>query len=664
MNTLTGEILTLPKIRGSVSTANNLSGNVGAKTINIGEKGDDGATFVPSVSADGVISWTNDKDLPNPEPVNIKGAKGDKGEQGERGLQGPIGATGPVGPQGIPGQNGEKGDKGDTGPSGARGMDGRDGADGRDGVSATHEWVGTTLKITSASGTTSADLKGDPGQNGSDGRTPQRGVDYWTDADKSEIVQSVKDNISVPTKTSQLQNDSGFLTQHQKLKTINGQSIVGSGNIEIQGGSGGSNPHAEVITPTKLLKAQSEQYCKSYYMYDFEDIKNVRVICKQSFNGSAINHYRTGDIQYVSAVCLYKDANNFLSILFNGYKLAVRNKKAGTVLNEVELGQFNYGTDSLNTSSGTCWCAEIDLQNKVTRFLRMLNGELVTYTSDNGTVDISEWDLSHLDSFNIVFGCSEYQSDSFCYYCSINDRLRIADYLTQPIEYAKHNCFNTYVANTVKPLTVIASRGQLAESNAIVGTLIDEWDNIHKKYSFVGDSSYRYVGLGCTTTGTNHKGQIFVARLKFTDMSDDFKITYGIGSLAAWVADEQANTFNYGTAGQYWHPEDGVVYDFVTSYGDSIAQAQYMYKAIGSFTVEILDMYYMTPQSANICGETYDGTYFRGTMPFAGINVKFNNDYSRINTSMTGLGIPKYYNYTDSDGNVHIYNGSAWKKIT
>lgn len=66
MNTLTGEVLT-PK---------SLSGNVGAKTINIGGKGDDGATFTPSVSADGIISWTNDKDLPNPEPVNIKGADG------------------------------------------------------------------------------------------------------------------------------------------------------------------------------------------------------------------------------------------------------------------------------------------------------------------------------------------------------------------------------------------------------------------------------------------------------------------------------------------------------------------------------------------------------------------------------------------------------------
>ena len=427
---------------------------------------------------------------------------------------------------------------------------------------------------------------------------------------------------------------------------------------------GGSNPHAEVITPAKLLQAQNAQYCKSYYMYDFEDIKNVRVVCKQSYNGPAINHYRTGDIQYASAVCLYKDANNFLSIFFNGYRLAVRNKKAGTVLNEVDLGQFNAGMDSLNTSTDTCWCAEIDLQNKVARFLRMLNGQLVTYKADNGTVDISERDLSHLDSFNIVFGCSEYQSDSFCYYCSINDRLRIANYLTQPIEYAKHNCFNTYVANTVKPLTVTASRGDYASSNAIVGTLIEEWDAIHKKYSFVGDTSYRYVGLGCETAGENHKGQIFVARLKFTAMSDDFKITYGIGSLAAWVGDEMANGFEYGDAGQYWHPEDGVVYDFVSRYNDSLAQSQYMYKAIGSFTVEILDMYYMTPQSANICGETYDGTYFRGTMPFTGINVKFNNDYSRIDTSRTGLGVPKYYNYTDSNGDVYIYNGSAWKKIT
>ena len=106
MNALTGEILTLPKMSGSVSTPKSLSGNVGAKTINIGGKGDDGATFTPSVSADGIISWTNDKDLPNPEPVNIKGAKGDKGDKGDRGQQGVQGAKGETGAQGQKGADG------------------------------------------------------------------------------------------------------------------------------------------------------------------------------------------------------------------------------------------------------------------------------------------------------------------------------------------------------------------------------------------------------------------------------------------------------------------------------------------------------------------------------------------------------------------------------
>lgn len=35
--------------------------------------GMNGITFIPSVSSEGIISWTNNGDLPNPEPINIKG---------------------------------------------------------------------------------------------------------------------------------------------------------------------------------------------------------------------------------------------------------------------------------------------------------------------------------------------------------------------------------------------------------------------------------------------------------------------------------------------------------------------------------------------------------------------------------------------------------------
>lgn len=44
-----------------------------------GDKGDKGTTFIPSVDADGNISWSNTDGIANPETVNIKGPKGDKG---------------------------------------------------------------------------------------------------------------------------------------------------------------------------------------------------------------------------------------------------------------------------------------------------------------------------------------------------------------------------------------------------------------------------------------------------------------------------------------------------------------------------------------------------------------------------------------------------------
>lgn len=47
-----------------------------------GEPGENGATFTPSVSAEGVISWSNDGGLPNPDPQNIKGSPGNKGDAG------------------------------------------------------------------------------------------------------------------------------------------------------------------------------------------------------------------------------------------------------------------------------------------------------------------------------------------------------------------------------------------------------------------------------------------------------------------------------------------------------------------------------------------------------------------------------------------------------
>ena len=101
----------------------------------------DGVTFIPNVSESGEISWSNNGDLKNPEPRNIKGPQGVQGERGEKGEKGDKGDTGERG------EKGEKGDKGDTG------------ADGYSPSASVVRGEGkATITITDKNGTTRADV--------------------------------------------------------------------------------------------------------------------------------------------------------------------------------------------------------------------------------------------------------------------------------------------------------------------------------------------------------------------------------------------------------------------------------------------------------------------------------------------------------------------------
>lgn len=68
-----------------------------------------------------------------------------------------------------------------------------DGPPGDPGVSATHKWDGTVLTMTSASGTSSADLKGDPGEPG-----VYIGTDEPTDPDVSVWIDPEGEGVELP----------------------------------------------------------------------------------------------------------------------------------------------------------------------------------------------------------------------------------------------------------------------------------------------------------------------------------------------------------------------------------------------------------------------------------------------------------------------------------
>lgn len=118
-----------------------VSGSLTYKGASVGSGGGTGGVvYIPEVSDQGILSWTNNGGLSNPSSMNIRGAQGEKGDTGAAGAQGVQGIQGI---QGSPGEKGEKGEtgaqgiqgvKGDTGVAGVKGEKGDTGAQGVQGI--------------------------------------------------------------------------------------------------------------------------------------------------------------------------------------------------------------------------------------------------------------------------------------------------------------------------------------------------------------------------------------------------------------------------------------------------------------------------------------------------------------------------------------------------
>lgn len=142
--------------------------------------------------------------------ADFSGAQGVQGPKGEDGKQGPQGDPGQPGQQGAPGAPGKDGitphigDNGDwflgdqdtgkpsqgkQGPQGEPGKDGQQGVPGASGKDGDTPYIGSNGNWYLGSRDTG---KPSQGRAGTDGKTPIRGVDYWTDADK----QAIKDDVT------------------------------------------------------------------------------------------------------------------------------------------------------------------------------------------------------------------------------------------------------------------------------------------------------------------------------------------------------------------------------------------------------------------------------------------------------------------------------------
>ena len=170
--------------------------------------GTNGATFTPAVDDAGNLSWSNDKDLANPNTVNIKGDKGDRGDKGEKGDTGAKGADGKTPTISI--------GTVDTGAA---------------GTNASATITGTTPNLT----LNLTIPKGDKGNNGINGQTPKISIGTVTtgaagssaSASISGTTPNLTLNLTIPKGDKGDKGDKGAVgTVSKTVKTLTSASSV------------------------------------------------------------------------------------------------------------------------------------------------------------------------------------------------------------------------------------------------------------------------------------------------------------------------------------------------------------------------------------------------------------------------------------------------------
>lgn len=231
---------------GITSITQNLDGTL---SINL----DDGTSYVtePLKGEKGDKGDTGAQGEQGPQGIQgIQGVKGDTGAKGDTGPQGPQGDKGDAftyadftpaqlealtGPQGDTGPQGPQGPKGDTGATGATGATGPTGATGN-GISSAVLNADYTLTLTFTDGTsyTTSSIRGEKGEKGDKGDAGEvdtamsdsstlpvqnktiksyvdSGLNGKANTSHNHTVSDVTDFPSIPSKTSDLTNDSGFI---------------------------------------------------------------------------------------------------------------------------------------------------------------------------------------------------------------------------------------------------------------------------------------------------------------------------------------------------------------------------------------------------------------------------------------------------------------------
>ena len=310
--------------------------------------------------------------------------KGDKGERG---------ATGAQGPQGLQGVKGETGATGATGPQGATGAQGPQGERGENGKSPIIKnaswWIWDEQ---------SGDYK-DSGMSVSSQYTlTKEAIEGVLTGDVSSHTHSQYALTSaIPTKVSDLTNDSGFLTTHQ--------SLDGYVN-EVQPDGTSGNGIANITKEGKILKVTKSTFLTEHQSLDgyvnnvnVTEVTNGNGIASIAKNGKDINVTQGAFLTAIDGIIAETGeavaGKGVTDISIRGNKLV---KKTGTFVTPATLGGAidNYASDKgylteNNLNEKLKETVTIKLVSDKSASDTNLNGATVTVKSGDTTVSTQTW---------------------------------------------------------------------------------------------------------------------------------------------------------------------------------------------------------------------------------------------------------------------------------
>lgn len=523
--------------------------------------------------------------------------KGDKGERG---------ATGAQGPQGLQGVKGETGATGATGPQGATGAQGPQGERGEKGKSPIIKnaswWIWDEQ---------SGDYK-DSGMSVSSQYTlTKEAIEGVLTGDVSSHTHSQYALTSaIPTKVSQLTNDSGFLTATSLNGYVN--------EVQPEGASG--NGIASITKEGKTLKVTKATFLTGHQSLDGY-VNNVKVtgvangngIASIAKNGKDINVTQGAFLTAVDGIIAEAgnavDGKGITDISIRGNKLV---KKTGTFVTSETLGT---SIDKYASDKGYLTKENLKESLKETITIRLvsdksasdtnLNGVTVTVKSGDTTVSTQTWQGTPIE---VKVPCDK----------EVTIEAAVVKMYVKPkvLKYVPSPLYNREVTITYKAL----------ETGVFI---IDKNDKTYK-------TEEEFIQSG-------------------TEVKDIIGALLVTNNVAIVVA-------NYVSDYVVWGP-NGLVDGCTVADSETVAAQDF---AGAANTAAIIKTFGSSSENiaAAICHNYIFKNGRRGHLMSAGEAVAIQKNITTINEMMSNLGIPStniitsekyYWTSTQASGNQHVF---------